>query len=113
MVAYKCPNCDCLINIPFQLQREADIRERVQAETRKAVIEEAAHLVNKRKNALDRVYRIEEWNQLQWTEDAIRRLVCGDRCESWVCVLEHGHPGDHKHFHSSGGCVGWPQKEKT
>ena len=27
----------------------------------------------------------------------------------YFCVLEPGHPGDHKHFHSSGGVVGWPQ----
>jgi len=35
--------------------------------------------------------------------------ICGNQNGEFFCVLEPGHPGDHKHFHSSGGIAGWPQ----
>jgi hypothetical protein len=39
--------------------------------------------------------------------------ICGDNSgPDWAfCTLEPNHPGDHKNFHSSGGCIGWPQKD--
>jgi len=38
--------------------------------------------------------------------------ICGDNSgpADYFCTLEPNHPGDHKHFHSSGGCIGWPRK---
>jgi len=42
----------------------------------------------------------------------IAASICGDNSgpEDCFCVLEPGHPRDHKHFHSSGGMIGWPRK---
>lgn len=54
---------------------EAALLTRIQAEARERALEEAAQVVNIRKNYLDRVYDIERWNELQWTEDAIRALA--------------------------------------
>ena len=42
----------------------------------------------------------------------IEAAICGDESgpDGVVCTLEPGHRGDHKSFHSSGGCIGWPRK---
>lgn len=47
-----------------------------------------------------------------WRRFKIVHSICGDGSgpEGLFCVLEPGHPGDHKNFHSSGGCVGWPRR---
>jgi len=44
--------------------------------------------------------------------DCAYRVTDGGRlsAEPIFCVLEPGHPGDHKNFHSSGGMIGWPRK---
>ncbi|TMI88343.1 MAG: hypothetical protein E6H00_12990 [Bacillati bacterium ANGP1] len=40
--------------------------------------------------------------------------ICGDGSgpRGRVCALEPGHPGDHRSYHSSGGCIGWPQRKE-
>ena len=49
---------------------------------------------------------------IQSRELKILQSVCGDRNGRFVCTLEPQHPGDHKHFHSSGGVAGWPRREE-
>ncbi len=41
-----------------------------------------------------------------------KRSLCLDNCgpRGLFCVLEPGHRGDHKHFRSNGGMIGWPNK---
>jgi hypothetical protein len=42
-------------------------------------------------------------------EARILGSVCGNFKDSFVCVLEPNHPGDHRSAHSSGGYIGWPK----
>lgn len=48
----------------------------------------------------------------QSREARILRSICADTYgpRGLFCVLEPGHRGDHKHFLSNGGMIGWPNK---
>jgi hypothetical protein len=52
------------------------------------------------------------WQQIPADSHRMRLAssVCGDNSgpRSMFCVLEPGHFGDHKHFSSNGGAIGWP-----
>lgn len=55
------------------------------------------------------------WYQIPQESLRLRMLgsICGDNSghSKFFCVLEPEHLGDHKHFHSSGGCIGWPNRK--